>query len=391
MNKTYIEWHNATFAVVDAEQPAEALLSMIRHYKIAWVVLRLGEKETFYAFKRAELEGLLKNERSNKPAHIVLGLRKENASRAVLPGEKGHAPDRALLDTKTRLKLAHRFVRLDKSGRVKAVGEFSAHVKRGPRRPGSYRATGGGSMRSGGSLSRSQKERVQRAYALPVRRAKHLGRKEVEITGLTPDTRRAIPRTALVSHDYNLVRIFYATDRAVKSTGADGNTVYANERSGDGNLKYGTCDVSIPFSHKKGEIEAPSIWKFEFRSHPEEHFVVLRTVQQGHDAFFQEMRDKVGRSKPRSAFVFVHGYKVCFEEAAKRTAQLAFDLRFPGAPILYSWPSKAAVKAYVADGETIDLTKKQLVRFLAAVAKESGAKVVHLIAHSMGNRALARG
>jgi hypothetical protein len=115
MNKTYIEWHNATFVVIDAEQPAEALLSMIRHYKIAWVVLRLGEKETFYVFKRAELEGLLKNERSNKPAHIVLGLRKENASRAVLPGEKGHAPDRALLDTKTRRKLAHRFVRLERT------------------------------------------------------------------------------------------------------------------------------------------------------------------------------------------------------------------------------------------------------------------------------------
>jgi esterase/lipase superfamily enzyme len=42
------------------------------------------------------------------------------------------------------------------------------------------------------------------------------------------------------------------------------------------------------------------------------------------------------------AFVFIHGYNVSFDAAVKLTAQLSRDMRFPGAPILYSWASAAA-------------------------------------------------
>ena len=44
--------------------------------------------------------------------------------------------------------------------------------------------------------------------------------------------------------------------------------------------------------------------------------------------------------------VFLHGHSVTFGEALRQTAQLAFDLVFEGAPILYSWP---ATEDYVRD------------------------------------------
>lgn len=69
------------------------------------------------------------------------------------------------------------------------------------------------------------------------------------------------------------------------------------------------------------------------------------------------MRQLVANSRQRSAFMFVHEYNVFFEDAAKRTAVLAFDLRFPGAPILYSWPSKASKRAYPKDSETMLIQK----------------------------------
>jgi esterase/lipase superfamily enzyme len=87
--------------------------------------------------------------------------------------------------------------------------------------------------------------------------------------------------------------------------------------------------------------------------------------------------------------VFVHGYNVTFENAARRTAQMAYDLAFEGAAILYSWPSKGSITGYPVDGTNVQWSTPHLKTFLADVATRTGAQTVHLIAHSMGNRALA--
>jgi esterase/lipase superfamily enzyme len=87
-------------------------------------------------------------------------------------------------------------------------------------------------------------------------------------------------------------------------------------------------------------------------------------------------------------FVFVHGYNNTFEDAARRTAQIAYDLNFAGAPVMYSWPSQASssLDAYRTDGHMAGWSESHLIDFVTMVARESGARRVHLIAHSMGNR-----
>jgi esterase/lipase superfamily enzyme len=106
------------------------------------------------------------------------------------------------------------------------------------------------------------------------------------------------------------------------------------------------------------------------------------------DNFFQDVHAKVTSSATKSAFVFIHGYNVSFEDAARRTAQMAYDLGFDGAPILYSWPSQGKTQEYPADEESVQWTVEHLRMFLIDVAQKSGAQRVQLIAHSMGNRAL---
>jgi len=96
----------------------------------------------------------------------------------------------------------------------------------------------------------------------------------------------------------------------------------------------------------------------------------------------------VEQSEARDTFVFLHGYRVTFEDAARRTAQLAYDLPFRGAPILYSWPSRGRILSYNQDEQEVEWTVPHLKRFLIDVAARTGAKQIHLIAHSMGNRAL---
>ena len=185
---------------------------------------------------------------------------------------------------------------------------------------------------------------------------------------------------------FSTVRIFYATDRKPGDTTLPA-TFYSGMRGGDG-LQFGTCEVSIPFLHQEGELEAPSWWRLEYRQDPERHVVLLKVNPESKNQFLDEVRQQVTGSPTKDAFVFVHGFNVTFEDAARRTAQIAFDLRFQGAPVLYSWPSRGKIGAYAADEATVDSSARHLRGFLDEFRKQSGATTIHLIAHSMGGRVL---
>ena len=73
-----------------------------------------------------------------------------------------------------------------------------------------------------------------------------------------------------------------------------------------------------------------------------------------------------------------------------RTAQIAYDMKFDGAPFVYSWPSGGKVASYTYDRGSTEQAEPHLAEFLDMVVKESGAKSISLIAHSMGNDLLMR-
>ncbi|MDE7523267.1 alpha/beta hydrolase, partial [Ligilactobacillus salivarius] len=83
-------------------------------------------------------------------------------------------------------------------------------------------------------------------------------------------------------------------------------------------------------------------------------------------------------------------YNVSFRDAARRTAQLAYDLRFDGAPVFYSWPSQAALAGYFTDEQTIARSVPMIEGFLADMADRSGAQNLYIIGHSMGTRGLTQ-
>lgn len=99
---------------------------------------------------------------------------------------------------------------------------------------------------------------------------------------------------------------------------------------------------------------------------------------------------RVRKSARRSALLFVHGFNVTFEDAARRTAQMAYDLAFEGAPVFYRWPSQRTSPAYMFDEQNIEWAQADLKGFLEDFFTHSDAESIYLIAHSMGNRALTR-
>jgi esterase/lipase superfamily enzyme len=180
------------------------------------------------------------------------------------------------------------------------------------------------------------------------------------------------------------VEVFYATDRA--RTGSDEpNEFYGYGR---GSLEYGVVTVSIPATHEAGAIELPSIWRLEFGPKPTKHVMVRKIEPMAAEGYFGKMRAEVAQKSRKEAFVFVHGFNVRFDAAARRAAQLTYDMNYSGVPILYSWPSAGKQFNYVADTAVVRLSGRRLSHFLEELHANSGAETIHIIAHSMGNRAL---
>ncbi len=172
---------------------------------------------------------------------------------------------------------------------------------------------------------------------------------------------------------------------------ARADRLYGSERHeswGKTVVELGECEVSLPPDHRVGMVESPSVLKLEFSENPAKHVVLQRVRRLPDDEFFRELRTCVEGSARKQTFVFIHGYNVSFDDAVRRTAQIAFDLRFDGAPICYSWPSLGGLASYTRDESNIAWTVLHLESFLKRVSEESGAQTVHLVAHSMGNRAL---
>jgi esterase/lipase superfamily enzyme len=200
---------------------------------------------------------------------------------------------------------------------------------------------------------------------------------------------RALPKTRRYKQNqgFATVRVFYGTNRA--ATGDLKPAEYYGKARGD--LQYGYLDVTIPQLHKEAELETQPRWT-EYvvdASEARRRYVLLEKITPlAKDAFLRELQLQVKAAPSKDVFIFVHGFNNTFEDAARRAAQLTYDLDFDGTPLLYSWPSQGSATAYAVDEAAVGISGRKMAEFLEAVVTQSGAAHVHILAHSMGNRAL---
>jgi esterase/lipase superfamily enzyme len=95
---------------------------------------------------------------------------------------------------------------------------------------------------------------------------------------------------------------------------------------------------------------------------------------------------KLNSSRRKDIYIYVHGYKVVFENPLLVATELWHFLGYDGVFIAYAWPSTPSRWAYFADIETGELTAHNLRIFLKYLAEETEAERIHIIGYSAGTR-----
>jgi esterase/lipase superfamily enzyme len=179
--------------------------------------------------------------------------------------------------------------------------------------------------------------------------------------------------------------VFFATNR--KPGGPSGTTF-----SGDVNdsLSFGLATVTIPVpTHEIGKLETPKWWKL-YAKDQRESFLLNDVSSLNQTEFGTKLEAAAQVSDSREILIFLHGFNVTFEEAALRAAQFAYDSRFRGIVVLFSWPSQGSVLGYSGDEDRALASGEKMAGFLRSLENGPWPKV-HLLAHSMGNRVMLSG
>jgi esterase/lipase superfamily enzyme len=194
-----------------------------------------------------------------------------------------------------------------------------------------------------------------------------------------PDTPRIYP-------------VWFATDRQPLDVTALEKGFSTDRALDDRAVYYGVCHVAIPKSHRFGSVG--SGWWRRFRTADDDRLKLVEILSWEREKFWGSVQQAMAERErlERVALVFIHGFRITFEEAAIRTAQIGFDLKVPGITAFFSWPSKGRLSLldYTADEATIEASAVKITHFLTGFAEQSGAERIHVIAHSMGNRGLLR-
>jgi esterase/lipase superfamily enzyme len=198
---------------------------------------------------------------------------------------------------------------------------------------------------------------------------------------------------AISKGDIQEVPVLFGTDR--KRDSSQPSVAFSGERAQG--LSLGLAIATVPKEQTKGPVMPQARGpKGGAASEPaSERRLALRCIEVVKDKQLIEVavrRLAVSKNFPNQVFVFVHGYNVSFDNAVRRAAQIAYDLKFDGGTFLFSWPSRGQlnVRAYFSDRDTVDITAEHLRQFLEKVVAETKAEKVHFIAHSMGNLVLLR-
>ena len=128
--------------------------------------------------------------------------------------------------------------------------------------------------------------------------------------------------------------------------------------------------------------------------------VLESTIQLGDDItersrepatrFFEEIDLRLDRSRTRDVYIYVHGYRVDFENPVLVAAELWHFLGYNGAFVAYSWPTKNTMFGYFADLDSAINSARFLRTLILEIAQHTTSERIHVIGYSAGTRLVGR-
>ena len=203
--------------------------------------------------------------------------------------------------------------------------------------------------------------------------------------------------------------ILYVTDRT-PATEEDEENYYLNDRGeilrvGVANVRMGekefdwnwAREISMLSSRTEQyplTIEGVDEWGILYETVP---FWIDRDLEtsgdpppDAADRFADAITAQMEQSGRKDVFIYVHGFKVVYENPVLISAELWHFLGYKGAFIAYAWPSTPSPLAYVKDSDTSGGFARNLRLLLEFIADKTDVENVHIIGYSNGTRLVSR-
>jgi len=108
------------------------------------------------------------------------------------------------------------------------------------------------------------------------------------------------------------------------------------------------------------------------------------------EQFAAKVNAKLAISKRKDVFIYLHGYKVVFENPLLVASELWHFLGYEGAFIAFAWPSTPNTLAYFSDLETAALSAGNLRILIQYLAEKTTVRRIHIIGYSAGTRVVTQ-
>jgi esterase/lipase superfamily enzyme len=184
---------------------------------------------------------------------------------------------------------------------------------------------------------------------------------------------------------FGVKRVFFATDRGIN---VKASTIeITNSQNSDGKMRLGVCEVAV---QKQGE-GADNLLRLISDADSDRYYSIQSISLSQDSDWWEQVKAAMKAAHNGDVLLFVHGYNVSFADGCRRAAQLAYDIKFTGPIMLYSWPSSDTFLGYGKDETSAAWSTEHFVGFLKQVLDATDLGHLHIIAHSMGNRIVTDG
>ena len=106
--------------------------------------------------------------------------------------------------------------------------------------------------------------------------------------------------------------------------------------------------------------------------------------------FADAINAQLAVSKKKHVYIYVHGYKVVFENPVLVSAELWHFLGYEGAFVAYAWPSTPSRWAYIRDSDTSGGFARNFRLLLEFIAENTDVEEIHVVGYSNGTRLVTR-